>query len=233
MLSYAIIALAMAASPSTSVAAAQSPSQSQRETPPRPKGFPVGFDIAGLNLGMSPENVQHILSERGFSVEATVKGNFTFAELVKERAEKMQGRYNPLGKSSTQVSIIRAASKDGSRLRILFDTAKQGPQVTSIDFEVPSSGRGPEFFAKSLEQKYGIPSQGPIKPADIMDLAWCGLPSCYPLNTSPPRLRAKFYAGSKLFLSLTEGAIFHEKIKQQIEQEAAVMASASAKPLNF
>jgi len=118
-------------------------------------------------------------------------------------------------------------------VRILFQTGKQGPQVTLVEYEVPSSGRSPDFFAKSLEQKYGTPSEGPIKPTDIMDLSWCGQPSCYPLSASPARLRARYYNGSQLTLTLTEGAIPLEKIKQQITEEAAALASASAKPLNF
>lgn len=110
-------------------------------------------DIAGVRLGMSPDDVRKALQASGYVIDASKPG-YSFRQFVLQKAAKR----NPAIQAPVKEQGLRELSgKDstGQRIDIRFTEMPAGPIVTHIYFTIDDSRTTRASFAQAVREKYG------------------------------------------------------------------------------
>lgn len=183
------------------------------------------FDVAGVRLGMTPQQTRTALKDAGFTPRATDPTQDSWASMVSRRAaERIGGRVD-----ETKVPMLtRASGPQGETVEIWYAATEEGARATSIEYMVPTKRMERATFAAGLSAKYGRPT---VRDA-ARDL-YCtkGEGSCVAYqNKALPYLLAE--SGYEVHsVRLAEGVGYAEEMKGRmaaaVEAEAPRKAKAS------
>ena len=132
---------------------------------------PRNFDVAGVRLGMSPDEVAAALGASGFTMKSAGRQP-SYDSAVRER-------WNSAGRTGTGPALFIAAGssweRPGQEVQIKYTALPQGPRVDWVAYSGDAQRMSAEAFEDQLRRKYGDPVNG-----DADEQRWCTLkaPEC-------------------------------------------------------
>ena len=154
-----------------------------RPAPPMPatSGRPVDpafADVAGVKLGMTPEQVQVALRQAGYVRQSSlfapngVTDGESFATLVRKAAVKRQGQDPNAVSGDPVVTSMLAIGPNQERLLVKFAPASAGSSVVSnVELRVAKDRTTIDAFVAQAIGKYGTPD-GRTRST----MLWCARP---------------------------------------------------------
>lgn len=166
--------------------------------------YDVGsFDVAGVKLGMSPQEVRAILQARGFALTEK-KALRSFAKDVEWAAKRRNQQVPAVAEISGPASIVGRDPLRNS-ITVFFTHMRRGPVVSKIILTFDSASNDVARLERDVVARYGAASQTFI---GSLGSHWCDTRDtgrCEPgYNASAPRLE---YTPAPFFtLELTDQA---------------------------
>lgn len=176
----------------------------------------AGLAIAGVRLGMTPEQVSLTLRAAGYVREHQV-ANMSWEERVAR--EVAYARALPLRGTFRAVVWHETYRKGAERIEIYYQPMPSGPAVASVEYGLRNSAMTEEAFRASVRARYGAQSAG-----NSSEMIFCsvGETACnlldFPEAKQLPNITAYPYGGAERSINLRLGA------KAQREYEAAFKA---------
>lgn len=202
----ALMALAATSSP----ALAQSLSESTSSGPRHDVG---SFDIAGIQLGMSPDQVAGELQKRGFSGKFDKTRPNRFAQAVKAEAQR-RSQAMPTGLATEGYSGLFATDAQGNRVMVEYIDTATGSEVASVTLHFNADTTDTSALPNDIAERYGFPS---MIHRGSMVMEWCPSDetSCA-LNGSPTTANLEYgwFTGHKIKLS--DGGMRYRANQQRI-----------------
>lgn len=189
-----------------------------------PRWVPVStFDVAGVKLGMTPEETRTALKGAGFSPQATDPMQDAWISVVSRRAaERIGGKVD-----ETRVPMFtRASGPQGEQVEVWYTATQHGARATSIGYTMPTKRMESAAFAAGVSAKYGRPTV-----QDPVHSLYCtrGESSClsYQNKVLPHLLIENDY--SVYSVKLAEGARYRDELKATTAAAVEVAAPRNAK----
>ncbi len=114
-----------------------------------------GFDVAGVKLGMTPEEARRALTSAGFVPPATDPTQDAWSAVVSRRVvERIGGKVN----GAKIPMFTRARGLQGETVEVWYAATKDGARVSSIDLRMPTRRMERAAFTASVMDKYGRPT---------------------------------------------------------------------------
>jgi hypothetical protein len=154
-------AAALAASTSTTVGA-QFPGDSpgaklvNKLLGDHPRSAPVStFAVAGVTLGMSPEEARAALTKAGFTPRAEDPTQDAWSAVVSQRAaDRIGGKVE-----RTKVPMFTMAEgPQGEHIEVWYSATEAGAKASSVKYQMPTNRMERVAFASSATAKYGKPT---------------------------------------------------------------------------
>ena len=196
-----------------------------------PKRAPTAvadLDIAGVRLGMTPEQVRPALVRAGFTPRASDPDQDSWeGRIAAEVARRRQGTRSAASKVPM---FTMARGPRGERVEIWYYGGPSGATASSIKFQIPADQMTAAAFYQGVLEKYGRPTVRPFG----KDMLYCsaGEPagSCVTFgNKRKTYLHAE--SGYKIHsLYLAEGADASEARKAAFSAEVERRAPKDARP---
>ena len=122
--------------------------------------YDVGtFDVAGIELGMTPDQVRAVMQEKGFSVvETAVPRHLTYAGLVHAQATRLN-RPKPDLTSVAGPAEMSGTDAGRNRLTVRFVQTRDGPRVSTIRLTFDRNTNDFDRLEADLFDRYGRPSR--------------------------------------------------------------------------
>lgn len=118
------------------------------------------FDVAGVKLGMSPEEARAALEAKGFKPLGADKTQGSWAARLSDEVAKRRN----VDTVNTTVSMLTVARGDqGERIEVWYSATPEGAVASSVQFLIPTNRMEKGFFARSVEGKYGTVTYGEAK----------------------------------------------------------------------
>ena len=153
-----------------------------------PDGTPrydVGtFDVAGIELGMTPDQVRAVMQEKGFSVaETAVPRHLTYAGLVQAQATRLN---QPKPDLTYVAGPAEMSGTDAGRNRLVvrFVQTRDGPRVSTIRLTFDRSTNDFDRLEADLADRYGTPSRRMFASHGSH---WCSIGGIAACDASPDR----------------------------------------------
>lgn len=127
---------------------------------------PRNFDVAGLRIGMTPDEVKGTLMRGGYTIERTGT-QLSFDTEVRQQA---QGKVVP--SQNLVPGHMTAKAPHAQELFIDFIALPEGPRLSSVRFEMTTPDMTPGAFAAQVVRKYGDTAMQ----SDGDRLLWCAAP---------------------------------------------------------
>lgn len=188
---------------------------------------PAKFDVAGIRLGDTPQQVKTALMQAGYKI-TEVREAQSFSQRVTAEIANRKGKTLPSLKDAA-VSVIIASGPHQERADVQFLQLAGGDSVSRVSIAIPGTSMTEAAMQKQLATKYG-------KPDAIMDqgLTWhwcapqavkiCGmLYTGGDLDTVWPTLRGSTAMGEN---SITLEAGTDAERQQKRAFDAAVLSGA-------
>jgi hypothetical protein len=183
--------------------------QAQRAaTAPRP----LTFDVAGVKLGMSPDEAKASLARLSYKV-TRISEVPSFDQEVRAEAARRQGRSLP-NMRDAGVSRITAIGPHQEYIEVHFLQQPDGSRVGGVTVDVPTTAITREAFWRQVEAKYGAAGAR----RQSVEMSWCSVEvgdncgrsyvASGPMETDYPLLTASSYAvgGGRLWLQAGQRA---------------------------
>lgn len=203
----------------TLLAAAFAPAQTtMQQRPELPATGPAGMDVAGVKLGMSPDQVRTALARAGYRIDRTGETPDFDQEVSAEADFRLKGVGRMDGRARG-VSRIAAAGPGRELLTIDFAQWPAGSVAAVIALSVPEERQTAAAFRQQVVARYGRATLLP----NSDEPKWCtaGDRQCTPMGAPAlPNLVASFHSRT-LWLRYGEVA--------DRQRRAAVKAAADAK----
>lgn len=218
-------AMLMLALGSATTVAAQAPADSpaakliDRLLTGGPRWAPVGtFDVAGVKLGMTPEETRAALKAGGFTPQATDPTQDSWTSVVSRRiAERIPGKVD----EAKVPMFTRAGGAQGEQVEVWYTATPEGARATSIEYTMPTNRMERAAFVAGVSAKYGRPTT-----EDPVHGLYCtrGESSCvtYGNRVLPHLLTESSYSVHSI--KLMEGMRYGDELKAR--SAAAVEAAA-------
>jgi hypothetical protein len=164
-----------------------------------PKPAPAALtdvDIAGVKLGMTPEQVRGALVRAGFTPRASDPDQDSWEARV--AAEVAKRRPGTLSKAKKVPMFTMASGPRGEHVEIWYHAGPSGAVASSIKFQVPTDQMTAAAFYEGVLGKYGRPTSRPYG----KDMLYC----------SPGEAAARCVTGGnklKTYLQAESGYSFH------------------------
>ncbi|MFV0622675.1 hypothetical protein ACBY01_01510 [Sphingomonas sp. ac-8] len=181
------------------------------------------FDVAGVKLGMTPEETRTALKAQGFTPPAIDPTQDSWASVVSRRvAERIPGKVD-----ETRVPMFtRASGPQGEQVEVWYTATREGARATSIEYTMPTNRMERAAFAASVAAKYGRPTA-----EDPVHGLYCtkGEGSCltYQNKMLPHLLTESDY--SVYSVKLMEGTRYGDELKAQTAAAVEAAAPENAK----
>jgi hypothetical protein len=196
--------------------------------PMRPPVAVGQLDIAGVKLGMTPEQVRPALVRAGFMPRASDPDQDSWeGRIAAEVAKRRPGTRS----TATKVPMFTMArGPRGEHVEVWYYSSPSGAAASSIKFEIPADQMTAAAFYNGVLEKYGRPTVRPFG----KDMLYCsaGEPagSCVSLgNKRKTYLHAESgYKNHSLYLA--EGADAAEARKAAFWAEVERRAPKDARP---
>jgi hypothetical protein len=139
-----------------------------------PDGRVARFDVAGVRLGMTPEQAERAMTAAGYSLDHWARGA-SFEQRVAAEVERR--RPASAGRTSsaelTPISLW-GIGPNGEQLWIKFQPMASGPIVKFVQITTDPSRSTNEAVRAQVWQKYGAPTRYML---DWNRNFWCDLPA--------------------------------------------------------
>lgn len=189
-----------------------------------PRWAPVDtFDVAGVRLGMSPEQARAALKAAGFSAPATDPTQDSWSSLVsRRRAERIGGKVD----ETKVVMFTRAGGPQGEQVEVWYAATEKGARATSIEYTVPTKRMERATFASGVSAKYGRPT---VQEAARSLYCTKGEGSCQTYqNKALPHLQTEIDY-SVYAVKLTEGGAYDQDLRTRMSAAIEAAAPRNAK----
>ena len=184
-----------------------------------PRWAPVDtFDVAGVRLGMTPEQTRAALKATGFAPQATDPTQDSWGSMVsRRRAERIGGKVD-----ETKIPMFtRAGGPQGEQVEVWYAATEDGARATSIEYTVPTKRMERATFASGVSAKYGRPT---VQEAARSLYCTKGEGSCQTYqNKALPHLQTEIDY-SVYAVKLTEGGAYDRDLRARMA--AAIEAAA-------
>ena len=189
-----------------------------------PRWAPVStFDVAGVKLGMTPEETRTALKGAGFSPQATDPMQDAWSAVVSGRAAERIGGKVEDGKVPM---FTRASGPQGETVEIWYAATPEGARATSIEYMMPTKRMERAAFAAGIAVKYGRPTV-----EETARGLYCtkGEGSCltYQNKALPHLLTESSYSVHSV--KLTEGEQYRNELKSRTAAAVEAAAPKNAK----
>ncbi len=185
------------------------------------------FDLAGVRLGMTPQEARAALVAKGFKPRVEDPTQQSWAARVSERvATRRGGRID----SSTVTGFTMAGGPQGERIEVWYAATKVGARVANVNYTIPSDRMEAQAFLSGVTSKYGKPSFTERTKRFYCSKGRDSRASCWHLGDTADRpglLAATEFALHSI--SLTEGSSTSDARKQQLAAEVEAAAPKDAK----
>lgn len=181
------------------------------------------FDVAGVKLGMTPEETRSALKAGGFTPQATDPTQDSWASVVSRRiAERIPGEVD-----ETKVPMfMRAGGPQGEQVEVWYTATPEGARATSIEYTMPTNRMERAAFVASVSAKYGRPTA-----EDPVHGLYCtkGEASCvtYGNRNLPHLLTESSYSVHSI--KLMEGSRYGDELKARTAAAVEGMVPKNAK----
>jgi hypothetical protein len=134
-----------------------------------PAPDPLSFDVAGVKLGMSPDEAKASLAKASYKVTGTSDVP-SFDQEVRTEAARRQGRSLP---STRGVGVYRIAATGPHQeyMEVHFLQQQQGSRVSGVTVEIPATAMTTDAFWRQVTTKYGAPG---ARKQDV-EMFWCSM----------------------------------------------------------
>jgi hypothetical protein len=195
---------------------------------PKPAAAVADLDIAGVKLGMTPEQVRPALVRAGFTPRASDPDQDSWEGRIATEVAKRRPGTRSMAKKVPMFTMARGPR--GEHLEIWYYSGPSGPTASSIKFEIPAHQMRAAAFYQGVLEKYGRLT---VRPFD-KDMLYCSAnepaASCVTLgNKRKAYLHAETgHAIHSLYLA--EGADAAEAHKTAFWAEVERRAPKDARP---
>ncbi|MEH3036158.1 MAG: hypothetical protein PGN23_06660 [Sphingomonas adhaesiva] len=181
-------------------------------------GSVADFDVAGVRLGMTPEEARAALRKGGLVPAAEDPQQDAFGAVVSRRAAERGGAGADRG---TVPMFTMARGVQGETVEVWYAAARDGARVTQVKYLMPTNRMEAAAFSRSVEAKYGRPTfrQG-------AQGFYC---------TKPERVCAGYASKVLPYLVADTGSVHHgldlqmgEEYRAELKAETAAAVEAAA-----
>lgn len=189
-----------------------------------PRWAPVGtFDVAGVKLGMTPEETRAALKAGGFTPSATDPTQDSWASVISRRvAERIPGKVD----EARVPMFTRAGGPQGEQVEVWYTATPEGARATSIEYTMPTNRMERAAFLAGASAKYGRPTT-----QDPVHGLYCtkGESNCvtYGNRMLPHMLTESDYSVHSI--KLMEGMRYGDELKSRTAAAVEVAAPKTAK----
>jgi hypothetical protein len=189
---------------------------------------PLSFDVAGVKLGMSPDEAKASLARASYKVTG-ISDVQSFDQEVRSEAARRKGRSLP---SARDVGVYRIAATGPHQeyMEVHFLQQPAGSRVSGVTVEIPTTAITSDAFWRQVTTKYGAP--GARKQG--VEMFWCSMEvgancgrsyvASGPMDTEYPLLAATGNANGGGGLRLQVGQRAYDA--QRAAREAATVRLA-------
>lgn len=174
------------------------------------------FDIVGVKIGMKPDEVFKILTQKGFSVKPLPLST-NFAKEVYEKSSKLR---QPMPKLNVVngPSLISGSDSQGNEIYASFIGLATGPELVSITLVFNGRTNQVNKLEENIVAKYGAPSH---ITSTFKTNVWCGKSdnNCLNPHITGPGSSVVFYHTNfigKHEIILTNRGPAEETLKKQV-----------------
>ena len=169
---------------------------------------PLGFDVASVKLGMSPQEAQAALAKSAYRIKRIAKVP-SFDQEARAEAARRQGVRSPLA-DWKGVNSITATGPHQEYMEVSFLQRQEGSRVGGVTLDVPTTAITRDDFERQIAVKYGAAGASRQR----TEMSWCSAEvgtncgrsyvASGPLETDLPLLTATLNAvgGGRLWLRL-------------------------------
>jgi len=118
-------------------------------------GSVADFDVAGVRLGMTPEEARAALRKGGLVPAAEDPQQDAFRAVVSQRAAE---RGAAGADRATVPMFTMARGAQGETVEVWYAAARDGARVTQVKYLMPTNRMEAAAFSKTVEAKYGRPT---------------------------------------------------------------------------
>ena len=158
----ALAALAVTSAP----ALAQSLTESTRSGP---RHDVATFDVAGVKLGMNPDEVAEQLQQRGFDGKFDARRPNRFAQAAEAEAQRRRQAV-PSGLAPEGAPGLFATDAQGNRVLVEYIHTATGSEVASVTLQFNASTTDTSALPNDIANRYGFPS---MIHRGSMIMEWC------------------------------------------------------------
>lgn len=184
--------------------------------PVLPRVGPATYDVAGVKLGMTPDEARQALIKAGYRIDAPLKLESFRGEVTARVAEI---RHKSRLTVNDTVAGMSARGPSAEQIGVEFKQWLDGPHVVRASFRGDAETQPQEAFKAQVEGKFGKPTMHVIG-----GWRWCsaGEKQCGPIaNPAMPTLDADYQSRS---LTLSIGGEAIQARRGLVEAEARKVA---------
>jgi hypothetical protein len=154
--------------------AAASASPATRPSSSIPDGKVAHFDVAGVRLGMSPDEAFAAFSGKGYKLEHWATGP-NFEQRIQEKVSERNPRISkPSYATQTTKTVAWAEGPNGERLWVRFQAMPSGPIVKFVQVSTNERRISAGAVKAQVWAKYGDPTKYRM---DSNTNFWCDIPA--------------------------------------------------------
>jgi len=113
------------------------------------------FDVAGVRLGMSPDEARAALRKAGFTPAIADPDQDAWSAVVSQRAaDRIGGKVD----QSKVPMFTRAKGLQGETVEAWYATTRDGAQVVEVKYQMPASRMDRTAFTRATVAKYSLPT---------------------------------------------------------------------------
>ncbi|MBD8546025.1 hypothetical protein [Sphingomonas sp. CFBP 8760] len=184
-----------------------------------PRWAPVStLDVAGVTLGMTPDEARAALRKSGFAPNAKDPQQDGWSAIVSQRAaERIGGNVD----RSKVPMFTKVKGTQGETVEVWYAATREGPRASSIKYRMPTVRMERAAFLKGVADKYGNPTF-----QEGARGLWCTKPEKVCASYASQQLPTLVIESSHAFheVDLTTGQRYRDE--QKALTAAAVEASA-------
>lgn len=181
------------------------------------------LDVAGVRLGMTPDEVQQVLSGSGYTLSSQ-RRSLDFAGRVERGAMERRGEHiGPRTRLSGDIGSEGYTGPSSQIVSVIYGPSPTGQGVTDVTYKVQHDYLEEATFFQTVRNKYGPPSQTTERSEiSSRSFTYCDTQDVNCRNEAPRLMAIGIYPMSMNHwraVELREGRVAHQR------REAAIAAA--------
>lgn len=170
---------------------------------------PAHLDVAGVKLGMTPEEARSALSSNGFSV-----GSDSMAESWNARVASEAGKFINTPKDNTRaVYATQAEGPESQKVEVIYEITALGSRASKIEYSRPGAQGS---IINQVREKYGEPTN-----LSMSTMHYCveknGCPNSIFSKANGPSIEIYSSYSGRSSVTLTQGTFADFRWKQDFD----------------